>query len=85
MKDAGLTPYEILRTGTEQVARYMEPWGKFGMVKEGYSADLLLLNENPLKDITHIKNQAGVMVGGRWYTKAWIDSELEALETKHKR
>ena len=51
MAEAGLTPYEILVTGTRNVAEYarnelLEP-GNFGTVEEGNRADLILLRQNP--------------------------------------
>ncbi|HUG41586.1 MAG TPA: amidohydrolase family protein, partial [Longimicrobiales bacterium] len=49
--DAGLTPYEALRTGTIEVARHLGEEGRSGVVRPGARADLLLLDANPLEDI----------------------------------
>jgi imidazolonepropionase-like amidohydrolase len=80
MEGAGLTPYEILVTGTRNVAEYarrelLEP-GNFGTVEEGNRADLILLKANPFQDLEALWDQEGVMVQGRWISRAEIDERL---------
>jgi imidazolonepropionase-like amidohydrolase len=82
MVDAGLTPYEALRTGTVNVAEFNKRLNDMGTIKAGAVSDLVLLNGNPLKDIHQTKNIAGVMVGNRWLSKAYIDSALKKLEKR---
>jgi imidazolonepropionase-like amidohydrolase len=79
--DAGLTPYEALRTGTVNVAKFYNR-DDMGIIKSGAVADLILLNGNPLKDITQTKNIEGVMLGDRWLSKEYIKKELKKLEKK---
>jgi len=79
MVDAGLTPYEALRTGTINVGRFYNRPEDMGMIKTGAIADLILLNGNPLKDIDQTKNIEGVMLGNHWLSKAYIDKELKKL------
>jgi hypothetical protein len=79
--DAGLTPYEALRTGTVNVGRfYNKP--DWGVIRQGAAADLVLLNGNPLADIGQTKNIEGVVLNGRWLPKEWINEELKKLEKK---
>lgn len=80
MVDAGMTPYEIIESGTVNVGAYFSNEDDFGTVSEGQRADLLLLNDNPLENITHLKNHAGVMVQGRWYSRDMIDRKLQEIE-----
>lgn len=47
MAAAGLTPQQILASGTRNVARYFGAEQEFGSVSAGQRADLLLLNGNP--------------------------------------
>ena len=47
----------------------------FGMVAAGQRADLILLEENPLENVSHSRRRLGVMARGRWF----IQSELDAL------
>jgi imidazolonepropionase-like amidohydrolase len=71
---AGLTPYESLRTATANAAEFLRT-DKFGTVSEGNTADLILVDANPLKDISNASLRTGVMVRGRWF----LEEELEAL------
>jgi adenine deaminase len=75
---AGLTPYQALATGTRNVAAYFGNLRTEGTVAVGKRADLVLLTGNPLDDITHTMNPAGVMVNGRWLSRAAIDRGLAA-------
>ena len=78
---SGLTPYEAIKTGTVNVARYLKiPNG--GVVKAGAVSDLVLLGGNPLSDIKQTQNIAAVLIGTSWWTKDYIDSELTKLKTK---
>jgi len=75
---AGLTPHEALATGTSNsgrfLSRHVRPSSPFGTVSVGSRADLLLLNANPLTDISHVARVAGVVLRGRWYARSKIDS-----------
>lgn len=63
---AGLTPYQALRTGTVDVAKFMGEEGRSGVVRAGARADLLLLDANPLDAIGNSLRINGVVVNGRW-------------------
>lgn len=76
---AGLTPYQALRTGTVDVATFMEEQGRSGVVQAGARADLLLLDANPLADIGNSLRISGVMVNGRWIGPEERGRMLEAL------
>jgi imidazolonepropionase-like amidohydrolase len=78
--DAGLTPYEALKAGTTNVASYLNKSQTSGMIRKGYTSDLVLLNGNPLKDITQTRSVEGVMIGNKWLSKDYIASELKRLE-----
>jgi imidazolonepropionase-like amidohydrolase len=77
--DAGLTPFETLRTGTVNVAKYLNK-SDAGTIKTGNVSDLILLNGNPLKDISQTRNIEGVMIGSQWLSKEFIQKELKRLE-----
>lgn len=83
MEEAGLTPYEILRTGTVNVGRYFADEDTFGMVAEGHRADLILLDANPLDDLTTISSPQGVMVRGQWLDRATLDATLADIEAAY--
>ena len=49
---------------------------KYGAVAKGKSADLLLLNKNPLLDITHTRSIAGLIRRGVYMGRAELDQLL---------
>lgn len=80
MVDSGLTPFQVLHGGTKAVADFLGA-EHFGQVAEGQRADLVLLNANPLDDIAHFADSAGVMVNGRWLPRGEIDAQLAEIES----
>lgn len=87
MADAGMSPYEVLLTGTRNVAEYVEESlgqaGDFGTVAPGNRADLVLLESNPLDDLAALQERVGVMVAGHWVPREEIDARLEAIAERH--
>ncbi|XWN36796.1 MAG: amidohydrolase family protein [Balneola sp.] len=84
MSDAGMSPYEILVTGTRNVGEYFSGKDNFGTIEVGKRADLILVNNNPLNDISNLKNHSGVMASGRWLSKEFITQKLSDIETSYK-
>lgn len=74
--EAGLTPYQALRTGTVNAARWLGHAGETGTVERGQRADLVLLDDNPLADVRNTRRVHGVMLNGRWLDRAALDSLL---------
>jgi imidazolonepropionase-like amidohydrolase len=85
MVESGMTPYEVLRTGTVNVARHLGIEDRAGTVAVGNYADLLLVADNPLEDITAVAKNSGVMVDGRWLAPDFIAERLEAIAAKYAR
>jgi len=78
--ESGFTPYEAIKTGTvnaAEVVKRVTGRGDFGTIETGKRADLILLNQNPLEDIAHIKEIIGVMAAGRWYEKADLQKMIK--------
>jgi hypothetical protein len=74
--ECGLTAYEAIATGTVNAARVVQQMtgkGEFGTIEVGKRADLILVERNPLDDVSNIRYPLGVMASGRWYAR-------EALE-----
>lgn len=80
---SGLTPAEALAAGTTNPAIYFKAEDKFGRVKSGLSADLVLVTENPLEDISALQNPVGVMLQGRWLTAEQIQAGLKTIAAKY--
>lgn len=74
MVAAGLSPFEALQAGTTNVARFLEL--RTGVIEPGYAADLVMLDSNPLEDISSTRRIHGVMVRGGWYSNADIEALL---------
>lgn len=66
MKEAGLTPMQILQCSTANAAKTFggETGAKIGSLKAGNFADLIILKSNPLNDIKHASDIESVMKNG---------------------
>lgn len=83
MAASGMTPYQILRSGTAAAGIYFAGADNFGTISVGARADLVLLDANPLDNIANAGAIAGVMAHGRWIDAAAIAERLKAIEDKH--
>lgn len=79
---AGLTPFQALRTGTVNVARFLGEENRAGVVRSGARADLILLDANPLQDVSNTLRIHGVVVNGRWIGPGERQRMLLALEER---
>jgi imidazolonepropionase-like amidohydrolase len=77
--ESGLTPYEAIYAATVAPARFLHLEHEFGTVTPGARADLLLIDGNPLEDVTRLRQPAGVMARGRWHSRADLEQKLEGL------
>ena len=64
---SGLTPMEALQTATRNPAFYFGILTLMGTVEAGKSADLVLLDANPLDDIRNTRKIHGVVVRGKYF------------------
>jgi imidazolonepropionase-like amidohydrolase len=69
MKEAGLTPMQILQCATANAAKLFgsETGARVGNLENGYFADLVVLNSNPLDDIAHASDIETVVKNGVAY------------------
>ena len=81
MVHAGLTPYQALAMGTVNVAAFFSQVDH-GQVAKDYVADLVLLEKNPLDDISNTRGVVGVMRAGRWLDRAELDRALAAIRRR---
>jgi imidazolonepropionase-like amidohydrolase len=69
MKEAGLTPMQILQCGTANAAKLFggKTGAHIGKIENGYLADLVILNSNPLDDIADASAIETVIKNGAVY------------------
>lgn len=80
LEEAGIPTAEVLKTGTINPARYFGMEDELGRVREGYWADLLLLDANPLQEIRNTRRINAVIKQGKLYNRAALDEILERLD-----
>jgi len=84
---AGLSPQQILASGTRNVGLYVRESlgqdGAVGTVAVGQWADLVLLDADPTIDLDNLTRRAGVMVRGRWLSAEVLTAGLERIRAKH--
>ncbi len=73
--ELGMSPGEAIVAGTRNGAIAAGALDEFGTIEIGKIADLLLLDADPLQEITNIRKQSMVMAGGRVI-------DVDALPTK---
>jgi imidazolonepropionase-like amidohydrolase len=67
VKEAGIAPLDVLRWATLHGVELMGRGQELGSVREGYLADLLVVDGDPLSDIGVLQDQArlvAIMKGG---------------------
>ncbi len=65
VREGGLSPARALKTATINPAIFFDLEGTMGTVSPGASADLVLLDGDPLKDIANVSRVHRVVVQGR--------------------
>jgi imidazolonepropionase-like amidohydrolase len=80
MAASGLSPYRVLDAATRAAAEsagQLSDWGT--TVAVGKRADLLLLEANPLENVSNASRRVGVMVRGRWVPEMEIQNRLKQI------
>jgi len=60
--EAGLTPMQAIVMATQMGARCMGLGDQVGVLKEGMMADLVVVEQNPLEDISVLQNQHAIQM-----------------------
>jgi imidazolonepropionase-like amidohydrolase len=64
LREAGLTPMEIIQAATLENARFFRVDERLGSVEAGKLADLIVVDGDPLKDISAMRKVVRVMLNG---------------------
>jgi imidazolonepropionase-like amidohydrolase len=81
--EAGFSPMEALQTATLNPAKFLGKTETFGTIQVGRVADLVLLDANPLEDISHTRKIHAVVLGGKFFPVTSI--RAQALQEAAKR
>ena len=65
--ESGMSELDALKSATINPSRYFKMENDLGLIKEGYVADLILLNKNPLNNIKNTLDIYAVIKDGEVY------------------
>ncbi|GAA4718639.1 amidohydrolase family protein [Sphingomonas lutea] len=80
--EAGLTPQQALTSATITGPAFLGHSARYGAVKPGKAADILILDANPLRDIAATRQVRGVVLTGKFLDRAALDALLAAAKAK---
>jgi len=83
---AGLSPMQALRAATRSPAEFLGKLEEQGTIELGKSADLVLLDANPLDDIRNTLRIRAVILRGKLFDRAGLDkllAQVQAFTTAH--
>ena len=75
--EAGLTPMQALETATTNPARLLGLSKTWGRVESGYTANFVLLNADPLADISNSEKIDSVVVNGELLNRTQLNQLLD--------
>ena len=64
--ESGLTPMQAIVAGTLENARYFRASDRLGSIEAGKLADLVLVDGDPLRNISDMRRLKRVMLNGQW-------------------
>jgi len=77
---AGLSNIDALRAATIEPAKFLGLENTAGVIKAGARADIVLLNSNPLDDISATSDIDAVVLAGVYYSRDALDEMLNGVE-----
>ena len=77
---AGLSPQEALKTSVVNGPAFFDLQDLYGSIAQGKMADLIILSENPLKDIAKLRNISHVLTKGKLFEKEEIEEMMQRLK-----
>jgi hypothetical protein len=82
LHEAGLSNLQVIQTATINPARFLYMENVLGTVANGKFADLLILDENPLADISNTQKIFAVIVNGKYISHSEIADMLKAQKKR---
>ena len=81
-KEAGLSNYEVLKTATVNPSKTHSIMNNMGTIEVGKAANLILVNSNPLVDLSALQNPSTVFIKGRKLNRETLDSFNEKARNR---
>lgn len=81
-KEAGLSNYEVLKSATVNASQTHKMMSQLGTIEEGKIANLLLVDKNPLDDLSSLQNPSYVFIKGRKLDREILDSFNEKAKKR---
>ncbi len=78
---AGFTPVEAIQAATINPAKFLGLEKSLGTIEKGKLADLVLLEANPLENISNTKKIFAVIVNGRYLSNEMLQKMLADVES----
>ncbi len=78
----GLTPLQALQASIINGPAYFNKQAMYGKIKKGFYADILLLEANPLADISNTQKIQSVIVKGRYLSREALNKLLAEVAAK---
>jgi len=79
---AGLSPLAALQTATINPAKFLGIEKEIGTIEKGKLADLVLLDADPLANITNTRQINAVIANGRYFSREQLQKMLADVEAR---
>ena len=79
MDSIGMSPLEALASATRKPAEWLGLADSVGTIESGKVADLVLLDADPLADITNTRRISAVVLRGQLLQRRGLDALLTAV------
>jgi imidazolonepropionase-like amidohydrolase len=77
---AGLSAFEALQTATVNPSRFFGMQDSLGTIEKGKIADMVLLDANPLENISNTKKIFAVIINGKLLQRKDLDQMLDKVK-----
>lgn len=87
LNEVGIPAKDVFAIATRNAGQFVDetlhPEIGFGTLEVGKRADLILTTQNPMESVDHLKRPIAVMARGRFWSQAFLQSELDQLRSQN--
>jgi imidazolonepropionase-like amidohydrolase len=69
----------VLEAAIRNPSMFFGTLDKVGTIEKGRRADMILLDANPLENISNMERRSGVMLKGKYYSQAEMNKWLDEI------